>query len=143
MEAPGVVAAAHAGWRGALKGILGNTVRAMGEYGIQASDIKACIGPCIDRRSYEVGQDLYEQVVRVDEVYERFFHAGQCDGHYQFDLSGFCAQRLYEAGVRDVHIVGMDTYADQDRFFSYRRSCHRGETDYGGQISVIALPKRA
>ncbi len=136
----GVVAATHAGWGGALKGIIATTVALMQEYGAKPENIAAAIGPCIARKSYEVAEDLLDRFRADGESHERFFSAGQRPGKYQFDLEGFIAMRLAEAGVTQVHALGADTYSQPDRYFSYRRTTHAGEADYGRQVSAIALP---
>ncbi len=132
-----VIGAAHAGWKGALGGILESTLKAMKELGAQ--NIKASIGPCIDKRSYEVDESFFERFVQAHESYERFFGAAQKKEHYMFDLAGFCALRLYESGLKEVHIWGLDTYVREDEFFSYRRTTHRQEKEYGRQISAIII----
>lgn len=135
----GVIGAAHAGWKGALSGVLANTVAAMEELGARRDRIVAAVGPCIARRSYEVDAGFFARFVASDPEHERFFAAGR-EGHHQFDLEGFVASRLAAAGVGTVTALGLDTYADPARYFSYRRTTHAGEPDYGRQISLIALP---
>ncbi len=132
----GIIGAAHAGWKGALGGVLESTVQAMN---IAPDKIRACIGPCIAKRSYEVDAVFFKQFVEACEDYERFFHGSSKPEHYYFDLAGFCALRLFDAGLRDVTIAGMDTYADEEIFYSYRRATHRGERDYGRQLSGIVI----
>jgi polyphenol oxidase len=138
-ESNGVIGAAHAGWKGALGGVIAATLDAMERLGADRARIAAAIGPTIGRRSYEVGDGFFAQFTVRDPAFERFFSAGR-PGHHQFDLEGFVLARLAEAGVTRVEALGLDTYADPDRFYSYRRSTHRGEPDYGRQISLIALP---
>jgi YfiH family protein len=135
----GVIGAAHAGWKGALGGVIAGTLEAMERLGADRGRINAAIGPTIGRRSYEVDERFFGQFTRRDPGYERFFSAGRA-GHHQFDLEGFVVARLSEAGVTRVEALGLDTYSDPDRFFSYRRATHAGEPDYGRQISLIALP---
>jgi polyphenol oxidase len=135
----GVIGAAHAGWKGALAGVIAATLEAMERLGADRARVAAAIGPTIGRRSYEVDDGFFAQFTRRDPAFERFFSAGR-PGHHQFDLEGFVAARLAEAGVTRVEALGLDTYADPDRFYSYRRATHRGEPDYGRQISLIALP---
>jgi YfiH family protein len=132
-----IIGVAHAGWGGALKGVLENTVFAMQKLG--AGDIKACIGPCIAKASYEVTEEFSKPFLELYDEDERFFHAGKRPGHLMFDLAGYCAARLARAGVKNVHIVDADTYALEGDFYSYRRATHRKEKDYGRQISAIVL----
>lgn len=132
-----VIGAAHAGWGGALRGVLGSTVNKMKEMG--AEDIKACIGPCIGKASYEVSDEFAIPFIDEDDANEHFFQSAQREGHLMFDLPGYCAKKLALAGVRDVHILDRDTYSNEEMFFSYRRTTHRKEPDYGRQISVIVI----
>lgn len=134
-----VIGAAHAGWGGALKGVLGATVEVMQKQGAIIESVRAALGPCIGPASYEVSDDFADPFLEQDEANEHFFKSGQREGHLMFDLGGYIAKRLSEAGVRHVSISGMDTYADEKRFFSYRRSTHRHEADYGRQISAIVI----
>jgi polyphenol oxidase len=135
----GVIGAAHAGWKGAFGGVIAATVARMEELGADRARIAAAIGPCIARASYEVDTGFATRFEAADPANERFFAAGR-PGHLQFDLEAYVAWRLAEAGVTRVDALGLDTYADEVRFFSYRRATHRGEPDYGRQISLIALP---
>lgn len=135
----GVVGAAHAGWKGAFGGVLANTVAAMERLGASRENIVAAVGPAIGRKSYEVDEALFRRFVETDENYDLFFNDGR-PGHYQFDLEGFVLARLAAAGVRRIEALGLDTYADPTRFYSFRRATHRGEPTYGRQISIIALP---
>lgn len=137
-EDAGVVGAAHAGWKGALAGVVESTVAAMESLGADRTRIAAAVGPCIARRSYEVDDAFRARFTDIDPAHEAFF-ADARPGHPRFDLEGFVAARLHAAGVRTVAALGMDTYADADRFYSYRRATHRGEPDYGRQISLIGL----
>lgn len=132
-----VVAAAHSGWQGALKGISANTVEHMVKLGAHASNIQAVVGPCISQRNYEVGEEFLENFLAQDPSNARFFGNGH-DGKYHFDLPGFCLQSLRDAGVGHAEWTGHCTYADMDKFYSYRRTTHMGEPDYGRLISVIA-----
>lgn len=134
----GVVGAAHAGWKGAIKGVTDNTIAAMGALGADSSRITAAIGPCIARASYEVSDDFFWTFAAVDPENERFFSAGR-PGHQQFDIEAYVAARLAASGIARVEALGLDTYADEDRFFSYRRACHQGEPGYGRQISLIGI----
>lgn len=136
----GVIGAAHAGWRGAVGGVLEATIDALCQYeGVERAQIRACVGPCIGRASYEVDLGFYKEFVQLDERYESFFSSARTDNKFLFDLGGFCGWRLREAGVSRVSIMDCDTYAREADFFSYRRTTHRGEVDYGRQISAISL----
>lgn len=132
----GVIGAAHAGWRGALSGVLEATADAMRDLG--ATRITAVIGPTISQRAYEVGWDFMESFTAEDPDYQRFFSGGP-DGKPMFDLPAFGLSRLRAAGI-EAQWTGHCTYSDPDRFFSYRRSTHLNEPDYGRLISAIALP---
>lgn len=131
----GVVGAAHAGWRGAVGGVLANTIAAMEALGARRERIAAAIGPTIAQASYEVDAALRD---RFDAAASRFFAPGK-PGHWQFDLPAFVAARLHEAGVGTVEDLAEDTYAQGHRFFSFRRATHRGEPTGGRQTSVIGL----
>ncbi|MBC9245426.1 peptidoglycan editing factor PgeF [Paracoccus sp. 11-3] len=133
--AAGVIGACHAGWRGAIGGVIEATVQAMRDQG--ATDIKAVIGPTISQRAYEVGEDFMEDFIAEDPEYSRFFSGGP-NGRPMFDLPSFGLSRLRDAGV-DAQWSGHCTYSDPERFFSYRRSTHEGQVDYGRLISAIAL----
>lgn len=131
----GIVGAAHAGWRGALDGVIGNTVDAMEMIGAERTRIAAAIGPTIAQESYEVDTAMRE---RFPAESHRFFHPG-AQSHWQFDLPGFVRWRLEEAGVAAIEGLAEDTYAQPDLFFSYRRATHRGEPTGGRQTSVIGI----
>jgi len=133
-----VVGAAHAGWKGALGGVVEATVAAMTHLGAARDSIVAVLGPTISQTSYEVGEDLMRRFRAEAPGSERFFAAGR-PGHAQFDLPGFILARLTEARIGEAAILGLDTYADAERFYSFRRTTHRGEADYGRLISAIAL----
>ena len=135
-ETAGVVAAAHAGWRGAFDGVVEATVAAMAALGANRAHIAAAVGPCIGQPSYEVGDDFRTRFIARDAGYERYFISGR-PGHAQFDLPEFVANRLRAARVGSVAVLGRDTCAEDQHFFSYRRSVLRQEPDYGRQISVI------
>jgi YfiH family protein len=137
-EGAGVIGAAHAGWKGAFGGVIESTLAAMERLGADRGRIAAAIGPAIARKSYEVDEGFLRRFAEADPENERFFAPGR-PGHHQFDLEGYAAARLAAAGVRRVEALGLDTYGDPDRFFSYRRSTHKGEPTYGRQISLIAL----
>ena len=134
----GVVGAAHAGWKGAIGGVTDSTVAAMEKLGARRDRIVAAIGPCIARASYEVDASFERRFEAEDPENERFFAAGR-ECHAQFDLEAYVAHRLAAAGVRTVEMMGLDTYSDADRFYSFRRATHRGEPDYGRQISIIGI----
>jgi YfiH family protein len=138
----GVVAAAHAGWKGALGGVTDATILAMEAIGAHRERIVAAVGPCIARASYEVDDAFIRRFCESDPENERFFADGRED-HYQFDLEAYVVSRLAVAGIGRVEALGLDTYMGQDegedRFFSYRRATHRGEPSYGRQISIIGL----
>lgn len=138
--AAGVIGAAHAGWKGALSGVLEATLAAMERLGAQRARIGATIGPCISRRAYEVGPEFVQRFRAEDAggaAVERFFTEGE-GGRFRFDLPGYSLARLRAAGVA-ADWLGRCTYSEPDRFYSYRRSVHRKEADYGRQISVIRL----
>lgn len=132
-----VVGAAHAGWRGALAGVTDSTISAMEQLGARREDIHAAVGPCIAQPSYEVDETFRERFLGDDHANERFFGAGDRTPH--FDLEAYVIHRLLAAGIGEVEALHLDTYADGDRFYSYRRATHRGEEDYGRQLSAIAL----
>lgn len=134
----GVIGAAHAGWRGALDGVLEATVEAMEELGAQREDIRAVIGPTISQRAYEVGPEFLAEFLAHDPDTARFFAQGTGD-RMLFDLPGFGLHRLRSAGVGHAAWTRHCTYSDPERFFSYRRSTHAGEADYGRLISSIRL----
>jgi YfiH family protein len=135
----GVIGAAHAGWKGAFAGVIESVVGVMEERGARRERIAAAIGPVIARKSYEVDEVFLRRFAEADPGSERFFTPGR-EGHHQFDIEAYVLARLAAAGIRHAEALGLDTYADPDRFFSYRRATHRGEPDYGRQISLIALP---
>jgi len=135
----GVIAAAHAGWRGAFEGIVESTVKKMEELGARRENIAAVIGPLIRQPSYEVGPEFIARFRAADESFAKFFKPAARDGHAMFDLPGFIALRLEQARVGTVQDLGLDTYADESRFYSFRRTTHRNEPDYGRLIAAIAL----
>ncbi len=137
-RAAGVIGSAHAGWKGALGGVIDRTVAAMVALGARPERIAAAIGPCIAPPSYEVDDGFRVRFAAADPATAQHFSEG-APGHWQFDLAGYVAARLSAAGVGTVNSAGLDTYALPDRFYSYRRATHRGEVTYGRQISVIAL----
>lgn len=135
----GVVGAAHAGWRGALTGVLANVVAAMEELGADRANVVAGIGPCIGKRAYEVGPEFPQPFIEQNEANGDFFVAAPRAGHFLFDLRGYAARRLAALGLADVQPLPCDTYGEPTRFFSYRRSVHNGEPDYGRMLSAIYL----
>lgn len=134
----GVIGAAHAGWRGTLAGILEAMVDAMEALGAKRENISAVIGPTISQRAYEVGPEFFDELITEDDGYARFFAGGTGD-RMQFDLPAFGLHRLREAGVGHAEWTRHCTYADPARFYSYRRSVHKREADYGRLISAIRL----
>jgi YfiH family protein len=134
-----VIGAAHAGWRGAVSGIVEATVEAMRGLGATPGDIVAAIGPAISLSVYEVGQDFKDTVTKDDPDAASFFETDESTGEPHFDLSGYVAERCARAGIENVTEISLCTYCDEARFFSYRRSQHWGEDDYGRQISAIVL----
>ena len=134
----GVIGAAHAGWKGALDGVLEATVDAMEGLGAVREAITAVIGPSISQRAYEVGPEFLERFADEDGANTRFFANGEGD-RYLFDLTGFGLHRLRSAGVGEAQWIGHSTFSEPDRFYSYRRSVHRREADYGRLISAIRL----
>ena len=135
-----VIGAAHAGWKGALTGIVESTVEAMEKLGAERAGIVAAIGPLIRQDSYEVGNEFVERFVDADAENALFFIPAAREGHAMFDLAGFIRTRLEKAGVLVIDDIGVDTYADE-RFFSYRRSVHRKEPDYGRHVHAIVLER--
>jgi YfiH family protein len=135
-----VIGAAHAGWKGALTGVVESTIEAMEKLGADRSGIVAAIGPLIRQHSYEVGGEFVERFIEADAENASFFIPSAREGHAMFDLAGFIRMRLENAGVLMIDDLGVDTYADE-RFFSYRRSVHRKEPDYGRHVHAIALER--
>lgn len=135
----GVIGAAHAGWRGAANGVLESTVEAMERLGARRHKIVAVLGPTISQAAYEVGPEFVANLTSLDAENERFFQPGEREGHAMFDLPGYIGMRLEAAGIGEFANLGLCTYSDEERFFSYRRTTHRGEPDYGRLISAIAF----
>jgi YfiH family protein len=135
-KSAGVVGAAHSGWRGAIGGVLNSTIEAMIELGASETSISACVGPCISQRAYEVGPEFVEEFEAQDAAFMQYFASGN-DDRAMFDLPRFVLDRLRDAGLNDVAWTGHCTYSDPQKFFSYRRTCHNDEADYGRLISVI------
>lgn len=137
----GVVGAAHAGWKGALTGVLEATIAAMEGLGARREHIVAALGPSIGGDSYEVGPEFVERWLSADGTNARWFRPAPRDGHAMFDLPGYTVERLRRTGV-EAEGLGRCTYRDEALFFSYRRATHRNEPDYGRQISAIMLEAR-
>ncbi len=135
----GVIGAAHAGWRGALAGIVEATVEAMCATGAERGRISAAVGPCIQQDSYEVGAELHAEYLDASALNGDFFKPSDRDGHFMFDLPGYLGRRLDGLGLRSAEGLGEDTCADETRFFSYRRATRRREKDYGRGLAAIVL----
>jgi YfiH family protein len=134
-----VVGAAHAGWRGAIAGVTDATIEAMERLGARRENIHAAVGPCIAQPSYEVDEVFRAKFIEHDSDNARFFVIGSA-GKPHFDLEAYVVHRLIAAGIDEVEALNLDTYCDAERFYSFRRSTHRGEADYGRQLSAIAIP---
>ena len=134
----GVIGTAHAGWRGALAGVTDQAIGAMVSLGARIDRIAAAVGPCIGRASYEVDHEFAKRLITDDPDNERFFGEGS-SGKPHFDLEAYVVARLAAAGIQQIEAVGLDTYALEDRFFSYRRATHHSEPTYGRQLSLIGL----
>ena len=135
----GVIGAAHAGWKGALDGVIGATVAAMEKLGAARRRIVAAIGPCISQASYEVDSEFRGRFLAAESSHARFFVRKGREGHFHFDLEGFAAARLHDAGIANIEKLSACTYARSADFFSFRRATHCGEHDYGREISTIVL----
>ena len=135
----GVIGAAHAGWRGALTGVIEATIEAMEGLAADRKHMVVAAGPMISQGNYEVGQDLLDRFRETDPGSDRFFKPAERRGHAMFDLPGYIVARLKRAGIPQVEELGLCTYADPAQFYSYRRSTHRTEPDYGRHINAIAL----
>lgn len=133
-----IIGAAHAGWKGAFDGVLEATIEAMIAVGAERGNIVASLGPSISHRHYEVGPEFVARFVERDPAYERFFSNSKNPSHSMFDLPRFTLERLQKAGVTGENL-DICTYPDEMRFFSYRRTTHRAEPDYGRQISAIQI----
>jgi hypothetical protein len=134
-----VVGAAHAGWKGALTGVLEGAVGAMERLGARRERIVATVGPCISLPSYEVGEEFRARFIEADAGNAKYFGSGQRAAHWQFDLPGYVRSRLSAMGLKAVNAINRCTYADADDYFSFRRTTHRGESDYGRNLSAIVL----
>jgi YfiH family protein len=135
----GVIGAAHAGWRGALTGVIESTVAAMEKLGAERARIVAALGPAIRQPNYEVGPEFVARFVAADADNARFFAPSERAGHAMFDLAGYIADRIQRAGIVEFEDLALCNYAEPERFFSYRRTTQRGEPDYGRHINAIAL----
>ncbi len=133
------IAAAHAGWKGAISGVLEATVSEMESHGVERNGIRAVIGPTISRRSYEVGPEFEARFIAETPHNARFFSPSKREGHFMFDLPGYVGHRLDRLGIGEVENLAICTYLDEERFFSYRRTTHRNEPDYGRQMSAIVI----
>ena len=134
-----VIGAAHAGWKGALTGVVEATVAAMERLGARRGDVTAALGPCIGRASYEVGPEFVAAFAAAGEETARYFTPSRKEGHSKFDLNAYIAERAARAGIGAFEDLALDTYANEQQFFSYRRKTHRREPDYGRLMSVIVL----
>lgn len=134
-----VIGAAHAGWKGAVTGVLEATIEAMLGLGAERHNIAAAIGPCISKEAYEVGPEFHERFLSEDAANSRWFEPSENPGHFTFDLPGYVASRLEASDIGTVAALGHCTYQDEKRFFSFRRTTHRKEPDYGRQISALML----
>lgn len=135
----GVIGAAHAGWRGALSGVLDATLEAMESLGASRASTVAVLGPMISQGAYEVGPEVVRSFTESDPANTRFFASAEREGHAFLDLPGYIVARLETLGTGEVDALGLCTYANEEMFFSYRRATHRGEPDYGRLLSAIAL----
>lgn len=134
-----VIGAAHAGWRGAFSGVIEGTIAAMEKLGADRGRIAVALGPLIRQKNYEVSQSFVDEFLRTDETHARFFAPAAREGHAMFDLPGFIASQLAQSGIERFEDIGVCTYSDPDRFYSYRRSTHRAEPDYGRHVNAIVL----
>lgn len=138
-EKHGIIGAAHAGWKGALGGVLENTICAMEALGATRETIHAAVGPTIHQPSYEVGTDFRSRFLNVDSSFGQFFSSGQDADHLQFNLPGFVNSQLKRSSIKSIWHANVDTYTS-DNHFSYRRTTHKNEPDYGRQLSAVMLP---
>ncbi|MBS0979195.1 peptidoglycan editing factor PgeF [Acetobacter thailandicus] len=138
-----LVGAAHAGWRGALAGVIEATLDVMQHEGAPVAGIYATVGPCIAQSSYETGEDMHSEITKSDPDAARFFMPGKRTGHYQFDLGEWCLFRLKRAGVQHASLLGVDTFSNEKQFFSHRRRTLTGNGPLGHQLSVISPGARA
>ena len=138
-EKNSVIGIAHAGWRGALNGVLNSTIDKMESLGAERKEISAVIGPCISQTAYEVGLDFFEKFIGLNKNNRNFFSFNSETKKYHFDLPNFSLNLLREKNITSIEWTGHCTYSDPKKFFSYRRSCHKNELDYGRLISTIML----
>lgn len=134
-----VIGAAHAGWKGALTGVIASVLEKMESLGADRRRISAAIGPCISQANYEVGPEFIARFAEADADNTRFFVPSDKPDHWRFDLEGYVVYRLREAGLANIEPLSVCTYARENEFFSFRRATHRGEKDYGRQVSAIVL----
>lgn len=134
-----MIGAAHAGWRGAVGGVMDATIKMMIDHGVKAESIRAAIGPCLGPQSYEVGMDFMATFLNDNPESTQFFQPAVRPDHMMFDLPGYIENRLTGCGVRSVFLTGVDTYPENNGYFSYRRTTHRAETGYGCQISGLVI----
>ncbi len=134
-----VIGAAHAGWKGAISGVTDSAIAAMERLGAKRERIVAAIGPCISQANYEVGAEFRDRFLQTDSTLARFFVSSHKSGHFRFDLEEYVASRLASGGIARIERVSCCTYAHENDFFSFRRATHRGEKDYGRQVSAIVL----
>ena len=138
-----VIGAAHAGWRGAYKGIIENVINLMIEKGAKVENIAAAVGPCIGQKSYEVDVSFYNQFIEADKTFKKYFIEGIREGFYQFDLQEFCVDKLKKSGVKNIEVANHDTYEMEENYFSFRRCTHRNlvekAKDFATELSVIVL----
>lgn len=135
----GVIGCAHSGWKGAIGGVAESVVRMMEQLGATRARIHAAVGPCISQPSYEVGPEFLARFVEEDVENKRYFVSSPREGHWQFDLPGYVTARVKATGIGAVETLNMCTYEHNDAYFSFRRTTHRGETDYGRNVSAIML----
>lgn len=133
-----VIAASHCGWSGSVKGIIESTIELMVESGAQKSTICASVGPCISMESYQVKQDFLEKFI-LESKHNTVFFSDHLDGTMRFNLQAYIKYKLFKNDIKNIHVLGVDTYFNEEDYFSYRRSTHRNEPDYGRQISAITI----
>jgi hypothetical protein len=138
-EKNSVIAAAHAGWRGAFGDVVKNTILAMQNLGTKPENIVALIGPTIRQKSYQISKEFYDNFLGADENNQKFFIADSKPNHYLFDLLGYVKNKLHNAGIKNISDDEIDTYSNPEKLFSYRRSSHLGEADCGRNISLIQI----
>lgn len=138
-----IIGAAHAGWRGAVRGVVENTVKVMLEQGAEIEHITAAVGPCLQQDSFEIGNDMYEEFITADTSNQRFFISGKDAEHFYFDMEGFVLSRLQACGLKNISLSGIDTYKDKENYFSFRRNTHLGlvhsPKDFPSHLSTIKL----